>query len=77
VGCWFVGCLVGWLVGELEDCCGSVVVSCCSVKLVAEAGDSSGTQCGGGNSAVGSRYQTTAIEECNRLRRHVVSYSDL
>jgi hypothetical protein len=29
--------------GELENRCGSVVVSCCWEKLVAEAGDSSGT----------------------------------
>jgi hypothetical protein len=26
----------------LEDCCGTVIVSCCCSKLVAEAGDSSG-----------------------------------
>jgi hypothetical protein len=31
-------------VSELEDCWGSVVVSCCCEKLVDEAGDSSGTQ---------------------------------
>jgi hypothetical protein len=29
--------LVGELVSELEDCCGSVVVSCCCEKLVAQA----------------------------------------
>jgi hypothetical protein len=34
----------GELVGEIEDCCGSVVVSCCSEKLAAEAGYNSGTQ---------------------------------
>jgi hypothetical protein len=32
------------LVSELEDCWGTVVVNCCCYKLVAEAGDSSGTQ---------------------------------
>jgi hypothetical protein len=31
-------------VSELDTCWGSVVVSCCCEKLVAEAGDSSGTQ---------------------------------
>jgi hypothetical protein len=46
------------------------------VKLVAEAGDSSGTQ-RKGTSAVGSGYQATASEDCNRLRRPSVSYSDL
>jgi hypothetical protein len=30
-------------VSELEDCCGSVAVRCCREKLVAEAGDRSGT----------------------------------
>jgi hypothetical protein len=30
------------LVGELEGCCGSVVVSCCCEKLVAEAGEQFG-----------------------------------
>jgi hypothetical protein len=39
---------------------GSAVVSCCCQKLVAEAGDSSGTDV--------SRYQATAREEYNRLR---------
>jgi hypothetical protein len=33
-----------YLMSELEDCCGSVVVNCYCEKLVAEAGDSSGTQ---------------------------------
>jgi hypothetical protein len=28
---------VVWRVSELEDCCGSVLVSCCCEKLVAEA----------------------------------------
>jgi hypothetical protein len=32
------------LVGEFEDCGGSVVVSCCCQKLVTVAGDSSRTQ---------------------------------
>jgi hypothetical protein len=31
-------------VSELEDCCGSVLASCCCYKLVAETGDSLGTQ---------------------------------
>jgi hypothetical protein len=34
--------LVGELVSEIENCCSSVVVSCCCTELVAEAGDSSG-----------------------------------
>jgi hypothetical protein len=43
------GKLISWLVSEwgvseLEDCCGSVVVSCCCENPAAEAGDSSGTQ---------------------------------
>jgi hypothetical protein len=42
----------------LENCWGSAVVSCCSEKLVTEAGDSSETQ-RMGKSAVGSRYQKT------------------
>jgi hypothetical protein len=33
---------VSWV--ELEDCCGSVFVSCCCEQLVAEVRDSSGTQ---------------------------------
>jgi hypothetical protein len=32
--------LVNQSVSELEDCCGSVFVSCCCEKLVAEARDS-------------------------------------
>jgi hypothetical protein len=32
------------LVGELDNQWGSVIVSCCSYKLAAEARDSSGTQ---------------------------------
>jgi hypothetical protein len=35
---------VNWLVSELEDRCGSVRVSCCYEKLIAEARDSSGIQ---------------------------------
>jgi hypothetical protein len=30
-----------------------------------------------GTPAVGSRYKATASEDCNRLRRPSVSYSDL
>jgi hypothetical protein len=37
-------------------------VSCCCEKLVAEAGDRSGTR-GRGPSAVGSRYRATASED--------------
>jgi hypothetical protein len=47
--------LVEWneLVGELEDCCSSVLVSCCSqLGTVREPR-------GRGTSAVGSRYQKT------------------
>jgi hypothetical protein len=29
--------VVGWLVSELENCWGSVVMSCCWEKLVADA----------------------------------------
>jgi hypothetical protein len=29
---------------QLENCCDSVLVNCCCLKLVAEAGNSSGTQ---------------------------------
>jgi hypothetical protein len=49
------------LVGELENCWDSVVLSCSYEKLVAEAGDSSGTR-GRGTFAVGRRYQATPIE---------------
>jgi hypothetical protein len=49
---------------------------CSCEKLVAEAGDSSGIQ-GKRKSAVESRNQATASEDCNRLRRLSVSYSDL
>jgi hypothetical protein len=51
-----------------RKCCGSVHVSCCCEKLVAEARDSWGTQ-RIGNIAVGSCYQATASECCNRLRK--------
>jgi hypothetical protein len=33
-----------WLMSELDDRWGSVVVSCCCEKVVAEAGDNPGTQ---------------------------------
>jgi hypothetical protein len=36
--------LVGGCLSELENCCGSVLLSCCCEKPVAGAGDSSGTQ---------------------------------
>jgi hypothetical protein len=39
-------------------------VRCRGEKLVAEAGDSSGTR-GRGTSALESRYQETASEDCN------------
>jgi hypothetical protein len=52
-------------------------VSCCCLQLVAEARDSSGTHRGSGKSAVGSRYQATTSEDCNRMRRPSVIYSDL
>jgi hypothetical protein len=62
-------------VGQLDNHWG-LVVSCCCYKLVAEAWDSSGTR-RKGTSAVGSSYQATASEDCKRLRRHSVFYSDL
>jgi hypothetical protein len=31
-------------VSQSDDCCGSIVVSCCCEELVAEVGDRSGTQ---------------------------------
>jgi hypothetical protein len=46
-------------------------VSCCREKLIAEAGDSLGTQ------RKGNCYQAMASEGCNRLRTPSVSYSDL
>jgi hypothetical protein len=51
-------------------------MSCCYGKLVAEAGDSPGTQ-RKVNDRRGSRYQATAIEDCNRFRSPSVMYSDL
>jgi hypothetical protein len=51
-------------------------MSCCCEKLVGKVGDSSGTQ-RKGNVAVVSHYRATANEDCNRLRRPNVSYSDL
>jgi hypothetical protein len=58
-------------VSELDNRWGSVIVSCCFEKLVTEAGSSSGTF------AIVSRYQATAAEDCNGLRRPTMSYSDL
>jgi hypothetical protein len=46
---------------HLEGCWGSVVVSCCCWKLVAEAGGSWGTE-RKGVFAFGSRYQTTPVK---------------
>jgi hypothetical protein len=56
---------VSWLEGEseLEDCCGSVLVSCCCLKLVAEAWGQFWNPEEGGTSAVGSRYQATTRED--------------
>jgi hypothetical protein len=51
---------VGWC--ELDNLWVSAVVSCCCEKLVAEAGDSSGTQ-RKGNVRRCSRYQATASED--------------
>jgi hypothetical protein len=56
---------VSWLVSELEDCCGTVVVS--SRSLVVEEGAFREPR-GRGTSAVGSRYQLTANGDSNRLR---------
>jgi hypothetical protein len=58
---------IGWWVSKLEDCCGSFVASCCCEKLVAEAGDSSGTQ-RKGNVHHWSRYQAMVSGYSNRLR---------
>jgi hypothetical protein len=51
-------------------------VTCCCEKLIAEAGNRSGTQ-RRGMSAVGNCYQAMASEDCNRLRTPSVSCSDL
>jgi hypothetical protein len=51
-------------------------VNCYCENLVSVAGDSSGPR-GKGKSVVGSRCQATASEDCNRLRRRGVSYSDV
>jgi hypothetical protein len=53
------------VVGELENCCGLFVVSCCCEKLVAEARGQFGNPEEGGTSVVGSRYQA----ETSGLRR--------
>jgi hypothetical protein len=63
-------------VSELENYWGSVSVGCSCEKLVAEAGESSGTQ-RKVNICIGSCYQATSSEDCNRLRRPSVSYNDL
>jgi hypothetical protein len=46
---------------ELDNGWGSVVMSCCCYKPVAEAGDSSGTQ-RKGTSSIGSPYQAMAVK---------------
>jgi hypothetical protein len=58
------------LVGELaslSENCSSVIVSCCFETLVAEAGNSLGTQ-RKGNVSMDSRYQAMVNGDCNRLR---------
>jgi hypothetical protein len=67
---------VGESVSQLDNRRGSVIVSCYCEELVAEAGDSSGSQRKGKVRLV-SLYQATASEDCNILRRPSVSYSDL
>jgi hypothetical protein len=61
---------------ELDNHWGSFVVSCCCEKLVAEAVRVQEPR-GRGTPAIGSCYQAAASEDCNRPRRHSVSYSDL
>jgi hypothetical protein len=58
-------------INYLENCLGSVVVKrwLLSPGIVREPE-------GMETSAVGSRYQATTSEDCNRLRRYSVSYSD-
>jgi hypothetical protein len=68
--------LVGELVSELDNRLGSVVVSCYYEELVAEARDNLEPR-GRAMSFIGSSYQATASEDCNRLRRPSVSFSDL
>jgi hypothetical protein len=64
------------LVGELDNHWGSVVVSYCCEKLVAEAGIVQEPR-GREIYTIGSCYQVTANEDCNRLRRPSLSYSGL
>jgi hypothetical protein len=52
---------------------GFVVVGCCCEKLVVEVGTVRKPR-GKGVSAIVSRYQVTASEDCNRLRRFGVAY---
>jgi hypothetical protein len=56
---------------QLENRWGSDVVSCCCEKLVAEAGDSSGTQRKGNVRCWKPLPSNGASEDCNRLRRLV------
>jgi hypothetical protein len=56
------GQLVSECVSELEDCWGSVLVSCCCEKLVTEPGTIREPR-ERGASAVGSRYQTKTGED--------------
>jgi hypothetical protein len=64
------------LVGELGNCCGSVVVSCCYKKLVTGAGSVREPR-GRGKSAVGSRYQATASEGVTTDTRACVTVNSL
>jgi hypothetical protein len=63
-------------VSELDNHWGLVLVSCCCEKPVAEAVTFRQHR-GRGTYEVESRYQATASEDCNRLRRPSVSYSGL
>jgi hypothetical protein len=47
---------------ELEDFCGSVIVSCCYEELVADAGNSSGTQ-EGERPPLEAAIKSTAFED--------------
>jgi hypothetical protein len=70
---------VSWLVSELEDCCSSVLVSCCCEKLITEARGQFG------NPEVGERppletitrqrlVQTQQAECCSELLCSTCSY---
>jgi hypothetical protein len=64
-------------VSELEDCCGSVLVSCCCYRLVAGSRTVREPRVRG-TSAVGSRYRATASNDVTvDTTLHVIAINEV